>query len=117
MQSDGFVLAVPPRRRFCSTQIPTVSPVPFPVHPRSLQAATDLSSLLELRFLEDPPPSVPKPDKDGVCVCVGSGSVARITLNICVCDQAQNNCIMKGRWTGGARSKEKPQLLEKMDRK
>ncbi|CAB1431646.1 unnamed protein product [Pleuronectes platessa] len=29
------------------------------IHPRSLQAATDLCSLLELRFLEDPPPSVP----------------------------------------------------------
>lgn len=110
MQSDGFVLAVPPRSRFCSTQISTVSH--FPVHPRSLQAATDLFSLLELRFLEDPPLSVPSQIR---IVCVGSGGVARITLNIC--DQAQNNCIMKGRWTGGARRQEKPQLVKKMDRK
>lgn len=108
MLSDGFVLAAPPRSRFCSSQISYV--FPFPVHPRSLQAATDLYSLLKLCFLEDPPLSVPS--QIGM-VCMGSGGVARITLNIC----DQNNCIMKRRWTGGARRQEKPQFLKKMDRK
>ena len=109
MHSDGFVLVVPPGRRFCSTQIS------LSVHPRSLQAATDLCSLLELRFLEDPPLSVPSQIRMVcvcVCVCVGSGGgVARISLNIC--DHAQNNCIMKERWTGGARRQEKPHFVQK----
>lgn len=63
-------------------------------------------------FLEDPPPSVPSKIR---MVCMGSGSVARIILNIC--DQAQNNCIMKRMSTGGARRQKKPQFLKKMDRK
>jgi len=45
---------------------PLFPPVLIPVHPRSLQAAADLCSLLELYFLEDPPPCVPLPDKDCV---------------------------------------------------
>lgn len=62
MQSDGFVLAVPPRRErvLFHPDLHCFPLVPFPVHPRSLQAAADLSSLLELCFLEDPPPSVPR---------------------------------------------------------
>lgn len=42
---------------------------------------------------------------------LGSGGVARIPLNIC--DQAQNNCIIKGRWSGGARRQEEPQSLKR----
>jgi len=44
-------------------------------------------------------------------VYLGSGGVARIPLNIC--DQAQNNCIIKGRWSGGARRQEEPQSLKR----
>lgn len=67
---------------------------------------------MELCFPEDPHLSVPCEIR---MVCMVSGGVARIILN--VCDQAQNNCIMKGMSAGGARRQEKPQFLKKMDRK
>lgn len=41
---------------------------------------------------------------------MGSGGVARITLNLC--DQAQYNCITMGRSTGGASRHEKTSITE-----
>lgn len=79
--------------------------------PGSLQAATNLLLAWAL-FPRRSSSQCPQPDEDSV----GSGGVARIILwNIC--DQAQKNYIIKGRWTGGARRHEKPQLEKKIDRK
>lgn len=64
---------------FCSSQISNV--FPFLVHLRSLQAATNVFSLLTLCFLEDSPLSIHIQIR---MVCMGSSGVVRITRNTSV---------------------------------